>query len=42
MEGVAGTVAPADGSFRGAGRKLAPSSYLPVEHRPPPSEGKGR
>jgi hypothetical protein len=31
MEGVAGTVAPADGSFRGAGQKLAPFSYLPAE-----------
>jgi hypothetical protein len=31
MEGVAGTVAPADGSFRGAGQKPAPFSYLPAE-----------
>jgi hypothetical protein len=34
MEGVAGIVAPADGSFRGAGPKPAPFSYLPVEHAP--------
>ena len=27
-------VAPADGSFRGAGQKPAPSSYLPVEYAP--------
>jgi hypothetical protein len=31
MEGVAGIVAPADGSFRGASHKLAPSSYLSME-----------
>jgi hypothetical protein len=31
MEGVAGTVAPADGSFRGASQKLAPFTYLPAE-----------
>ena len=34
MEGSAGIVAPADGSFRGAGQKLAPSGYLPVEYAP--------
>ena len=34
MEGFAGIVAPADGSFRGAGPKLAPSGYLPVEYAP--------
>ena len=28
------SVAPADGAFRGAGQKLAPSSYLPVEYAP--------
>ena len=27
-------VAPADGSFRGAGQSLAPFGYLPVEHAP--------
>src|SRR5258706_13352144 len=32
-------VAPADGPFRGAGQKPAPLSCLPVELRPPPSEG---
>jgi hypothetical protein len=34
MEGVAGIVAPADGSFPGAGSKLAPSKFLPVEYAP--------
>ena len=34
MEGVAGIVAPADGSFRGAGPKLAPSSCLSMEYAP--------
>ncbi len=28
------SVAPADGSFQGAGRKPAPASYLPVEFAP--------
>src|SRR5262249_38214624 len=28
------SVAPADGSFRGAGPEPAPSSYLPVEYAP--------
>jgi len=28
------SVAPADGSFRGAGPKLAPFEYLPVENAP--------
>jgi len=35
-------VAPADGSFRGAGQKLAPSSYLPVEYAPLRRKVKGR
>jgi hypothetical protein len=39
MEGVAGIVAPADGSFPGAGLRPAPASNLPVEYAPPPSEG---
>ena len=34
MEGFAGIVAPADGSFRGAGPKLAPSGSLPSEYAP--------
>ena len=34
MEGVAGIVAPADGSFRGAGQKPAPSGYLSMEYAP--------
>ena len=34
MESVAGIVAPADGSFRGAGHKPAPYSYLPVDYAP--------
>jgi len=42
MEGVAGIIAPADGSFRGAGSKPAPSSYLPVENAPLRREVKGR
>ncbi len=40
MGSVAGIVAPADGSFRGAGQKLAPYGLLPSGGiRPPPSEG---
>jgi hypothetical protein len=37
-------VAPADGSFRGAGQKErpAPYSYLPVEYAPLRREVKGR
>src|SRR6266702_1888736 len=42
MEGVAGIVAPADGSFRGAGSPLAPSRLPSGGIRPPPSEGQGR
>jgi hypothetical protein len=38
MEGVAGIVAPADGSFPGAGSMSAPASNLPVEL--PPSVGR--
>jgi len=34
MEGVAGSVAPADGSFRGAGKEPAHFGYLPVEYAP--------
>ena len=34
MEGVAGIVAPADGPFRGAGQKPAPSAFLPVDIAP--------
>ena len=34
MEGFAGIVAPADGSFRGAGPKLAPTGYLSMEYAP--------
>ena len=42
MEGVAGNVAPADGSFRGAGREPAPSNCLPVEYAPLRRKVKGR
>ena len=35
-------VAPADGSFRGAGQKPAPFSYLPVEYAPLRRKVKGR
>ena len=34
MEGFAGIVAPADGSFRGAGQKLAPTGSLSMEYAP--------
>ena len=34
MEGFAGIVAPADGSFRGAGQELAPTEYLSMEYAP--------
>ena len=34
MEGFAGIVAPADGSFRGASQKLAPTGYLSMEYAP--------
>jgi hypothetical protein len=35
MEGVAGLIAPADGSFLGGGSKARPpSGYLPVENAP--------
>ena len=42
MEGVAGKVAPADGSFRGRVKKPAPFSYLPVEYAPLRRKVKGR
>jgi hypothetical protein len=42
MEGVAGIVAPADGSFPGAGLRPAPASNLPVEYAPLRRKGKGR
>ena len=34
MEGVVGISRPRRGAFRGAGPKLAPSGYLPVEYAP--------
>ena len=34
MEGVAGIIAPADGSFLGAGHKPAPTGYLSMENAP--------
>ena len=34
MESVAGISRPRRGAFRGAGPKLAPSGYLPVEYAP--------
>jgi hypothetical protein len=34
MESVAGISRPRRGAFRGAGPKLAPSAYLPVEYAP--------
>ena len=34
MESVAGISRPRRGAFRGAGEKLAPSGYLPVEYAP--------
>ena len=34
MEGVAGKIAPADGSFLGAGHKPAPTGYLSMENAP--------
>ena len=34
MESVAGISRPRRGAFRGAGAKLAPSGYLPVEYAP--------
>jgi hypothetical protein len=40
MEGVAGIVAPADGSFRGAGQKLAPSGSF--RWNTPPSVGRSK
>jgi hypothetical protein len=42
MEGVAGIVAPADGSFPGAGLRPAPASNLPVEYAPSVGRVKGR
>ena len=34
MESVDGISRPRRGAFRGAGAKLAPSGYLPVEYAP--------
>ena len=34
LESVAGISRPRRGAFRGAGPKLAPSGYLPVEYAP--------
>ena len=34
LESVAGISRPRRGAFRGAGPKLAPSAYLPVEYAP--------
>ena len=34
MESVVGISRPRRGAFRGAGVKLAPSGYLPVEYAP--------
>ena len=34
MESVDGISRPRRGAFRGAGTKLAPSGYLPVEYAP--------
>lgn len=41
MEGFAGIVAPADGSFRGAGQKLAPTGSLSMEYAPLRRKGLG-
>ena len=41
MESVAGISRPRRGAFRGAGQKLAPSSYLPVEYAPLRRKGLG-
>lgn len=42
MKGVAGISRPRRRHSSGEQRKLAPHTYLPVEIRPPPSEGTGR
>jgi hypothetical protein len=42
MEGVHGISRPRRGAFRGAGSKLAPSGYLPVEYAPLRRKGLGR
>ena len=42
MESVAGISRPRRGAFRGAGAKLAPSGYLPVEYAPLRRKGLGR
>jgi len=41
MEGFAGIVAPADGSFPGAGHKLAPTGSLSMEYAPLCRKGLG-
>ena len=41
MEGFAGIVAPADGSFLGAGQKLAPTGSLSMEYAPLRRKGLG-
>lgn len=41
MESVAGISRPRRGAFRGAGPKLAPSGYLPVEYAPLRRKGLG-
>ena len=41
MESVAGISRPRRGAFRGAGEKLAPSGYLPVEYAPLRRKGLG-
>ena len=42
MESVHGISRPRRGVFRGAGPKLAPSGYLPVEYAPLRRKGLGR
>jgi hypothetical protein len=42
MESVHGISRPRRGVFRGAGQKLAPSGYLPVEYAPLRRKGLGR
>ena len=42
MESVHGISRPRRGAFRGAGPKLAPSGYLPVEYAPLRRKGLGR
>ena len=42
MESVHGISRPRRDAFRGAGQKLAPSGYLPVEYAPLRRKGLGR